>query len=430
MDTATVIYGLDVPWEVQYGPDDHLWVTERYGLVSRVNLETGEKTVILDLTSTVYTFAECGLLGMVLHPYFETEPYVYLAYTYEEEESVVEKIVRYTYSGGQLGDPYTLLDDIPGQNVHNGCRLVITPDLKLMASTGDAKLENDAQNIESLNGKILRMNLDGSFPEDNPFPDSPVYSFGHRNPQGLFYAANGLLYSSEHGPSTDDEVNLIEAGRNYGWPQVNGFCDLPDEITFCEANDVAEPLAAWTPTVAASDIVVYDHPAIPEFEGSILFSTLKNKRLYVLELDDSGTSVLGEEQYFNNYWGRLRDVCLGPDGAIYLATNGPDWSNSTPFTHRIIKVWNPEYISTAEGLQKAAPSVALYPNPARETIRITVEKGFLGEKVKLVSASGIRVGEYLITGLETMIDVSHLDGGLYFVLIAGEIGYAGKLLVE
>ena len=341
VDTTTVISGLDIPWEILWGPDDMIWVTERFGRIGRVHPETGSHDIILDISGIVYQSGESGLLGMVLHPDFELNPIVYIAYTYNSGGSIFERIASYNFTGGQLVNESVLLDSIPASSNHDGCRLIISPGYKLFITTGDATDQSSAQDTAVLSGKVLRINLDGTIPADNPFSGSPVYSFGHRNPQGLFYGPNGILYSSEHGPSNDDEFNIIEAGRNYGWPDVRGFCDLPAEITFCAANDVVEPLQAWTPTIATSDIVYYNHPAIPEWQDHILLTTLKNKRLYVLELDETGTMVLGENQYFQDFWGRLRDVCIGPNGEIYLATNGASWSNTQPFTHKIIKVWNP-----------------------------------------------------------------------------------------
>ena len=144
-------------------------------------------------------------------------------------------------------------------------------------TTGDAQQQPQAQNPASLNGKILRLNLDGTIPANNPTPGSPVYTLGHRNPQGLVQLPNGRIYSSEHGPNNDDEINQIEAGRNYGWPNVEGYCDLPAEATFCAANNVREPLTVWTPTIAPAGLTYYDHPAIPGWRGSLLLAVLKDQ---------------------------------------------------------------------------------------------------------------------------------------------------------
>jgi aldose sugar dehydrogenase len=188
------------------------------------------------------------LLGMVLHPDFTNQPFVYVVYNYSSG-GYKEKVVRFSFTGTALNSPFTIIDNIPAASIHNGSRLVITPDLKLFITTGDAANTALSQNTSSLAGKILRLNLDGTVPADNPLPGNPVWSWGHRNPQGLVFA-NNILYSSEHGPNTDDEVNIIEKGRNYGWPNVAGFCNTTAEQTFCSANNVVEPQKAWTPTIA------------------------------------------------------------------------------------------------------------------------------------------------------------------------------------
>lgn len=432
IDTATIITGLDIPWEIQWGPDDHIWTTERFGRISRINPETGTQHVILDISDQVFQQGESGLLGMELHPDFDLHPYVYTAYTYMVSGNIKEKIVRYEYTDGQLTDEFILLDNIQGNTTHDGCRMIILPDLTLLFSTGDAQNQPAAQNLEHLSGKFLRLNLDGSIPDDNPFPGNPVYSFGHRNAQGLYMATNGIIYSSEHGPSTDDELNIIEAGRNYGWPDVHGFCDLPDEVTFCEENNVKEPLEAWTPTIATSDIVYYDHEAIPEWQGRILLTTLKNKRLYVMTLNEDGTQVVGEEQFFTNWWGRLRDICAGPEGEIYLATNGSSWANTEPFTHSIVKLWNPDYVGIEQYNSDKFENVKLYPNPATLSFQVEVAPQMIGRQFKIYSMEGKLMIDQTIDSLVTTVSTQKLSNGVFlFQLVNGQkTEYSKKLFVN
>src|SRR5690606_13055391 len=155
--------------------------------------------------------------------------------------------------------PYIIFDNIDGANNHNGSRLVISPDKKLIFTTGDAAITSTAQNLNSVNGKTLRINLDGTIPGDNPIQGNPVWTWGHRNPQGLVYSPDStILYSSEHGPSSDDEINIIVKGRNYGWPNVHGFCDNSNETAFCSDSNVVEPITAWTPTLAVAGIDFYN----------------------------------------------------------------------------------------------------------------------------------------------------------------------------
>jgi len=432
IDTATIITGLDIPWEIQWGPDDHIWTTERYGRISRINPETGTQDVILDISDQVFQEGESGLLGMVLHPDFDMHPFVYTAYTYMVSGNIKEKIVRYEYDNGQLVDEFVLLDNIQGNTTHDGCRMIILPDQTLLFSTGDAQNQPAAQNLEHLSGKFLRLNLDGSIPGDNPFQDNPVYSFGHRNAQGLYLAPNGIIYSSEHGPATDDELNIIEPGRNYGWPDVHGFCDLPDEITFCDENNVKEPIEAWTPTIATSDIVYYNHEAIPEWQEHILLTSLKNKRLYVMALNEDGTEVVGEEQLFTNWWGRLRDICIGPDGEIYLATNGPSWSNTEPFTHSIVKLWNPDYVGIENTETDKPGGVKLYPNPATVSFHVEVAPQMIGRQMKIYSMEGKLMFDQTIDSLVTTVSTRNLSQGvfLFHVLDAGKTVYAEKLFIN
>jgi len=347
LGVQTLISNLDIPWEIIYGPDDKIWTTERKGIVSRIDPNTGAKDVILDLTSQVYQTAESGMLGMALHPDFTNTPEVFLAYTYSGFAGVSERIVKYTYDGNNLINEVVLLDGIQGNTTHIGCRLFILPDMTMLASTGDAQNPPNAQDLQSLSGKILRMNLDGSIPSDNPNPNSYVYSFGHRNAQGIAVGPLGKMYLSEHGASTDDEFQLLEINRNYGWPSVEGFCDLSGEITFCTANNVKEPLTVWTPTIAPSDIFFYDNPGFPEFHNRMLLTVLKDKKIIAIELSADGEAYIGEDHYLTNQFGRLRDICVGPNKEIYLATNGASWSNTNPNTHEIIRL-DPPGTSSAQ----------------------------------------------------------------------------------
>lgn len=307
---------LSQPWEIVWGPDDFIWMTERGGRISRVNPTNGTVTPLLTITD-LNAQGEGGLLGMVLHPQFNNTPHVYVAFNYTSGGPYREKIVQYTYASGSLTAPQVILENIDGDNIHNGCRLLIVGD-KLFISTGDAADQSLPQQTGSLNGKILRLNLDGSIPADNPLPNNPVWSFGHRNPQGLVYAHN-RLYSSEHGPDSDDEINIIEKGGNYGWPNVKGFCE-GGEQHFCNSNNVKEPIKAWTPTIAPSGMDYYEKDLLPQWKHSLLVATLKNSRLMQLKLNDSHDAVTETKEFFVNKYGRMRDVCIAPDGKVYICT--------------------------------------------------------------------------------------------------------------
>ncbi|HXI01264.1 MAG TPA: PQQ-dependent sugar dehydrogenase [Sphingobacteriaceae bacterium] len=317
--TNVITDKLSLPWEIIWGPDNMLWITEKGGRVSRVNPADGQISSVITI-SDVKSMGEGGLLGMVLHPDFNITPQVFVVYNYDKSGSYTEKVVRYNYTGGTLINPVVIIDNIPAANIHNGSRLLISADKKLFITTGDAANPASAQNNSSLSGKILRINLDGSIPSDNPVSTSPVWSNGHRNAQGLVFA-KGRLYSSEHGPSADDEVNIIEKGRNYGWPTVMGACDQSNEISFCSTNNVAVPIYTWTPTLAVCGMDYYNSDLIPQWKNSLIMTTLKDNTLYQLKLNETGDKVETVATYFKGNFGRLRDVCISPDGKVYMITS-------------------------------------------------------------------------------------------------------------
>ncbi|HEY1024728.1 MAG TPA: PQQ-dependent sugar dehydrogenase, partial [Sphingobacteriaceae bacterium] len=232
------------PWELVWGPDNRIWMTERNGQISRVDPESGQVSNLITI-SDVSDVGEGGLLGMALHPNFTSTPQVFVVYNYDKNGIYTEKVVRYDYTGSTLVNPITILDDIAAANFHDGSRLLFGPDQKLYITTGDAGNTASSQNPLSLNGKVLRLNPDGSVPADNPDPASPVWSMGHRNAQGLVFG-KGKLYSSEHGPNTDDEINIIGKSQNFGWPIVHGLCNEPAEQAFCNEMNVVQPVYSWT----------------------------------------------------------------------------------------------------------------------------------------------------------------------------------------
>lgn len=314
---SVIAQNLNYPWEILWGPDNFIWMTERGGKISRLNPSTGAITPVLTVTEVEST-GEGGLLGMVLHPNFATTPQLFVVYNYDNGSGYTEKVVRYTYNGTTLNNPLIIIDNIEAANVHNGSRLLIVND-KLYITTGDAANPSFAQNTSSRNGKILRLNLDGTVPVDNPEANNPYWSWGHRNPQGLVFA-NNKLYSSEHGPNDNDEINIIEKGRNYGWPNVHGLCDLP-ERDFCNDHNVAQPIQAWTPTIATCGLDYYNSDLIPQWKNSLLLVALKNARLYQLKLNDTFSSIGNANEYFNNKYGRMRDICISPAGKVYICTS-------------------------------------------------------------------------------------------------------------
>jgi glucose/arabinose dehydrogenase len=325
----TVVTGLDTPWDLAWGPDGQIWVSERGGRISRVNPSSGQRTTAGQVPD-VSESGESGLMGIAFHPDFASQPFLYAAHSYLQNGALRNRLVRMRWDGQTLGAPEVLLSNVPASGIHDGSRLAIGADRLLYMTTGDASNGDLAQDRASLAGKVLRLTLTGQPAPGNPFGNA-VYSYGHRNPQGfVFHPTTGAIYSTEHGPSDNDEVNLIVAGRNYGWPTVHGLCDddIGSERAFCQANNVAEPLATWTPTIAPAGADFYLGTLIPEWKGSLLFASLKGAALYRLTLSADGRTVTARETLFAGQFGRLRDVLVAPDGTVYLATSNRDGRGS------------------------------------------------------------------------------------------------------
>lgn len=425
----TVKNNLFIPWEIIYGPDDHIWFNQKNGFICRTEPVTGATDTLYHATTTVVQ-GEGGMLGMAMHPAFPATPYLYVAYEYMQGGNYTEKIVRLTYfpGGDSLGAETTLLDNIEGANIHNGCRLHIVND-KLFISTGDAADQSLPQNINSINGKILRINLDGTIPSDNPIAGSPVWSWGDRNTQGMVYA-NNKLYTSMHGASSDDEINIIEAGRNYGWPNVQGFCN-GGEVTFCNDSNVVEPIYAWTPTIAASGMDYYNHPMFPAWQDALMMGTLKDNDLYFLKLNATFDSVIDVIIIDTLSLGRIRDVCISPNGSIFLSTSNSQAGGTGAKIDRIVELYDSTFIPVKVPTQNIANSFTVYPNPARDEVTVLLKNTVVtGLDYTIINS----VGQVVKTGKMggNVISLKNLPIGLYHLQLTGANGerYTRQILKE
>lgn len=326
---VTVAENLEIPWEIAFAPDGRIFFTERVGNLRVIeNGQLNPKPVTILDVGTV----EGGLLGLALDPKFEQNHFLYLYYTYFEFPFTYNKVVRFTEKDNALLDEFILVDKIPGAEIHDGGRLKFGPDEKLYITTGDAGNSNAAQDLNSLSGKILRINPDGTIPSDNPFADSMIFSYGHRNPQGLDWdPVTGKLVVTEHGQSAHDEINVVEAGKNYGWPKVVGGEHDPQYI---------DPiLQTGEDTWAPSGATFYDSKNIPEWTNKYFVATLRGSHLRMLDLNLAENQVISSEALFANTYGRLRDASIGPDGNLYLLTSNRD-GRGTPAENddRILKI--------------------------------------------------------------------------------------------
>ena len=313
-----VAENLTIPWSIDWLPNGTALFTERNG-----NLRMIENGKLLEepLLSLGVGGVEGGLLGITVDPDYEQNNFIYLYYTYNELISTSNKVVRFQLIDKTISEDKIIIDGIPGGPFHDGGRIQFGPDGKLYISTGEAGNPNLAQDMNSLGGKILRINSDGTIPEDNPWKDSPVYSIGHRNPQGFDWDNLGNLVATEHGPSgwrgsAHDEINVINSGKNYGWPDVIG-----DESIEGLENPI---LHTGDNTWAPSGAEFYYGDKFPQWKGKYFVATLRGTHLHLIDFDLENNQVISHEKLFQDEFGRLRDVQTGPDGYLYILTSNQD----------------------------------------------------------------------------------------------------------
>jgi PQQ-dependent dehydrogenase (s-GDH family) len=504
-----VTTGLSFPWEITWGPDNFIWVTERTGKrVTRVNPATGAKITAITISEVYQSVGQDGLMGMALHPNLllgTGEDYVYVAYTYDADPTAGinrrAKIRRYTYTAATqtLASPLDLITNMPASDDHNSGRLKIGPDNLLYYTIGDqganqfgnkcnairaqnlpTAAELSASDWTNYQGKVLRLNLDGSIPVSNPVlasVRSHVFTYGHRNAQGLAFAPDGKLYSSEHGPKLDDELNILTAGGNYGWPRVAGLRDninylyynfstrgdcsagwdddnpqnyvsgqteasftAPDYTAplFCMYTQTAPLGTDWLtwPTVAPSSIEVYSSGQIIGWRNSLLVPTLKRGTVYRYKLNAAGTAVVGDSIPYFKGQGRYRDLCLNPAQTnIYLACDNTG-TTSNPAGAFIGTPPNPGAIiefgySGVLALNPTTPGypslkryhINVFPNPASQVLQVTNEKSQRKPiRYELLDLSGRIVTQNQSNKDNFSIDLSTLPRSVYFLKMYNGLG--------
>ena len=315
---------LEVPWSVDVAGDGRVFFTERPG---RIGIIAADGEILEPIFIKVEQNEEAGLMGLALHPDFANNHLIYVYHTYSNGTgSVYNKVVALTERDNKIVGSKAIIEGIPAADRNDGGRIKFGPDDgKLYVATGDARQPDLAQDRESLAGKILRLNDDGTVPGDNPFPGSPIYSYGHRNIQGLaWHPQTGELYASEHGESGNDEINLIKAGANYGWP-----------VEECNAEQFEKPVYCFNPVIAPAGMAFAASDELG-YQGDILLAALKVKQLRHVDLETGNTdNVL-------TGFGRIRDVVEAPDGSLYVLTSNRDGrAIAEPGDDKILRVTNP-----------------------------------------------------------------------------------------
>ncbi|ARU56746.1 glucose/sorbosone dehydrogenase [Oleiphilus messinensis] len=318
---------LSSPWGMVQLPDGALLITEKTG--SARLWSRGRLSHPISRTPEAYVAGQGGLLDVVLHPEYEKNGWIYLSYAYGDRRKNATRLVRTRLSGLQFSTPEVLFTATRKNTAaHFGGRMTFLPDRTLLLTVGDGySFKDQAQELSSTLGKIIRLNGDGSIPDDNPFvalesAKPEIYSLGHRNPQGIYFdPERKVVFSNEHGPKGGDEINIIESGKNYGWPKITYGVDYSGEVITPHSAlpGLEQPLVDWTPSIAPSSIIVYYGQQFPEFRGHLLSTTLKYRELRLTQL--SGTKVVNEVSLLTEWNERFRDLLVGSEGEIYLLTD-------------------------------------------------------------------------------------------------------------
>jgi glucose/arabinose dehydrogenase len=325
---STLATGLDKPWSITSIGEGAFLVTEKSGRLVRLDADGNVTTI--EGTPPVYFANQGGLLEVLADTDFVNNKLIYLSFAGGDKSANRTTVVKATLSGDALSDVETILEVAPDKEgpAHYGGKLAFLPDSTLLVSVGEGyTYREEAQNLDWELGKLLRIHTDGTAPTDNPFPDAAprVFSYGHRNPQGLVYdEASERILMVEHGPKGGDELNRIVAGRNYGWPAITYGVDYSGAVIspFTEAEGMEQPLTYWVPSIGPSGLAIYRGELFPEWQGHLLLGSLINEEMRRLKLD--GTTVVEDEAIFPEIKGRVRDVRVLTDGSIVALTDEGD----------------------------------------------------------------------------------------------------------
>jgi glucose/arabinose dehydrogenase len=316
------VEGLHIPWSLLFLPNGDALVAQRTGEIMKIPKGKNQQELFYKVPD-VAAIGDSGLMGMALHPDFKNQAFIYIMYTHGDRDTLISKVVRLRYEESSANFEKVVIDNIPAFAIHLGGRIAFGPDGMLYIGTGDLGQPFTAQDLGSLASKILRITPDGAIPNDNPFPNSPVFSYGHRVVQGFaWHPETNMFFNSEHGPSGAevegyvmyrDEVNIVKKGKNYGWPIVVG---APGMGAF------EDPILMWNEAA-------FPPAGMTFYKGSLFVSSLGGQSLLKVDFEEDGVTVKRTERWFSHElsrgkYGRFRDIVVGPDGYLYVCTSNTD----------------------------------------------------------------------------------------------------------
>ncbi len=326
----TVVDGLDSPWGLAILPDGDMLITELTGDLRHIRNGKLVAQAVAGVPQSLYG-GQGGLMDIVIHPNYDENRYVYLSLSVGTDDANALRVIRGRFTGTALEDISTIFESAPSKNtlVHYGARMAFLPDNTLLINVGDGfDLREQAQNLSNHFGSLVRVTDDGKVPQDNPFigvagAQPEIYSYGHRNQQSIAVErGSGKIYQTEHGPRGGDELNLIEAGKNYGWPVATYGIDYSGAriSPYTSYEGTKQPLLDWTPSIGPSGMTIYDGAQFPDWQGDIFVSSLIYNKIIHIEMEDGAPQR--QNDMFGEIGDRLRDIRTGNDGALYILSEG------------------------------------------------------------------------------------------------------------
>ena len=326
----TIVDGLDSPWGLAILPDGDMLITELTGDLRHIRNGKLVAQAVAGVPQSLYG-GQGGLMDIVIHPNYDENRYVYLSLSVGTDDANALRVIRGRFTGTALEDISTIFESAPSKNtlVHYGARMAFLPDNTLLINVGDGfDLREQAQNLSNHFGSLVRVTDDGKVPQDNPFigvagAQPEIYSYGHRNQQSIAVArGTGKIYQTEHGPRGGDELNLIEPGKNYGWPIATYGIDYSGAriSPYTSYDGTQQPLVDWTPSIGPSGMTIYDGAQFPDWQGDIFVSSLIYNKIIHIEMEDGAPQR--QNDMFGEIGDRLRDIRTGNDGALYILSEG------------------------------------------------------------------------------------------------------------